>query len=217
MLPGITSRMLKKLKKEDFGIIKGHIEIVRDSVKRKKDILEGKFEEIQKPRNEVDFLAKLVKASEKYADKKLLAVLLALEVDSRELLRSIGEESDLVKKLGHLKGASAKSISKSIEGELIMASIVEHQLGLLFDIRGLAVDSIILSSDLKKRALRILIEKSCANLDNLVHFIARIIFDEEVPHLAIVYNMLRLEEWEDIEGKIVEIKARFFDTEAHLL
>ena len=213
--------MLKKLKNDDLGVIKEHIGFVKAAAQKKKDVLDGKFEELGEflthPRKEAEQLSKVIKDIEKIAGSDLLATLLALEVDTRELMRSIEEELKLIKGIEKVKTTKKKSIEKEIEGEIILATIIEHQLSLLVDLKSLTRASINKSNEIRNAKKRAEVGKNSVNLNNIANFLGRVIFDEEIPNLAIAYNMLKLEEWEKIEERIIEAKAKFFETQEHLL
>ncbi len=221
MFPGITERVLNKLKKEDLAVVKAHIGSVKSSVQKKQDLLEGKLgefgEAFKKPKDETDKLAKLIKKIQKHSGKDLLVSLLAMEVDFRELIQSVEEEFRLIRHFEKNKGIKFKKIAKEIEDEIIIANVVEHQLNLLISIKKLNFSAMQFSKSSPTHKIAESVGKQCASIDDLIHFIARIIFEEEVPNLSIIYNMLRLEEWKDIEKTIMRIKLNFFEIRQSIL
>ncbi len=221
MFPGISERTLKKLKKEDADVIKDHIELVRAAAKKKKDVVDGKFielgEHFKKPKAEVEQFAKLVRKLEKKARVELLAVLLGIEVNTRELHNSIEEELELIKKFEKAKGTKMQQITKEVEKEILVGAAVEHQINLLYSTQKLAHSALEFAKQPEHEKFAKEIGKKCANLMNMNHFIGRVIFDEEVPNLSIIYNLLELEEWKDIEKAIMEIKLKFFEYRPNLL
>src|SRR3989344_3203789 len=219
MLPGISQKMLKKLKKQDLEVVKEHIVLYKQAAHKKKDVLDGKFEELGEffkyPRKEVEQVAKVIKDVEKTASSDLLSTLLGLEVNTRELMRSIDEELKLIKSLEKVKSAHTKEIQKSIEGELILATIIEHQLSLLIDIQNLSRATINKANEIKSAKKRSELAKNSINLNNIASFLGRVIFGEQVPNLAVAYNMLRLEEWDEVEERILQVKIRFPEIGEH--
>ena len=192
----ISERTLKGLKKEDAAVVKGHIELARLAALKKKDILDGKFEEfgnyLRKPKAEIKQLSQLIRKVEKRASVDLLAVLLGLEVDFREMMNSVEEELKLIKAFETAKGAKMMQVTKKIEKELLVAMAIEHQINLLYSVQKLSQAAMKMAreSEDKKYANDIL--QKCANIGNVAHFMGRIIFDEEIPNLAIIYNTLEL-------------------------
>ncbi len=216
MLPGISQRMLKKLKKQDLEVVKEHIELFKEGAQKKKNVLDGKFEELgeflKHPRNEAEQLTRVIRDVEKAASSGLLASLFALEVNARELMRSIDEELKLIRAV-----EKAKAVQKEIEGELILATIIEHQLSLIIDIQTLSRATIEKANEIKNSKKRSEVARNSVNLNNIGNFLGRIIFDEQIPNLAVAYNMLRLKEWDEIEARIMQVKNRFPEIGEHLL
>ena len=221
MFPGITQKTLGRLKKEDAAVVVQHIELVKAASRKKDDVLKGKFEElgqyVRNPQGEVRQLAQLIKKAEKHASIGLLATLLGIEVDVRELINSISEELILIKKFEKAKGTKMKQVAKEIEREILVAMVIEHQVNLLYDIQKLCLSAIKATQSGADKKFAKEIAKKCANINNIAHFIGRVIFDEEVPNLALVYNILELEEWDEIEKTIMEIKLKFFEYRPNLL
>ncbi len=221
MLPGITLRMLKKLKKQDLEAITVHVENFKAGSQKKKEVLDGKFIELgeflKHPRNEVEQLAKLIKHVQKAASSDLLATLFALEVHTRELMRSIDEELKLIKTLEKPKSIKFKETQKELEGEIIIATIIEHQLSLIVDIQNLSRIAINKSHEIKNEKKRTEVGRIAVNLNNMANFLGRLVFSDQIPNLAIAYNMLRLEEWGDVEERLMQVKNRFPEVGEHLL
>ena len=221
MLPGIPSKMLKKLKKQDLEVVKEHIKLYKAAAQRKKDLLDGKLEEIgeflKHPRKEADQLAKVIKDVEKIAGHDLLETLVELEFFTRELIKSINEEFKLIKSVENIKSTKDKAIQKEIEGEIILGTILEHQISLMLEMRNLSLKSINQANELKDAKKRSEVGRNSMNLNNIANFLANLIIDEQVPNLSVAYNAMHVEEWDKIEERIIEAKAKFPEIGEHLL
>lgn len=221
VMPGITKNMLSKLKKKDSEVVARHLKKVDESTRKKKDMLDGKLEElgekIKRPRKEVDQLTKIIKDVEGVASADMFSLLLALEVNTRELMRSIDEEHFLVEKIKKSKDTETKTIKKEIEGETVLGNIIEHQLNLLSSIKDLIKAAMKKLSSIKDKNKRELIGFNLENLDNIASYLSNIILHEEMPNLEISYNLLKLEEWPELKKRIAGIKSKFAEIEPHLL
>lgn len=217
----IGQSTLKKLKKEDAEIVNEHSGLVKAAALKKQDILSGKFEELgqhlKKPQAEVRQLSTLIKKIERRASVGLLATLLGIEVDFREMMNSVQDELALIGAFDKSKGAKMMQVTKKIEKEFLVARAVEHQINLLYSVQKLthAAMKMVKESEDRKYAKDIL--QKCANIGNIAHFMGRVIFDEQVPNLAIIYNTLELEEWDEVEKVIMGLKLKFFEYRPNLL
>lgn len=220
--PGISKESLKNLRKEDAEIVKTHLLAVNKAIKRKDDLLEGRVEELielnRHPRDEVKQIVETIKEVEDSINSELLSDLLALEVKARELAESVDEERALMKDIKPKAiGRTQKSLLKGIEEEMLLASIAEHQLNIIVNIHALAKQIIEIANDLENEILRDKINITATNINDIATFLAQIILREEMPHLKLAFNMLRLEGWPGLKKKIAEIESRFVELEPKLL
>ena|GEM_PF-2258103 len=220
--PGIPKARLEKLRKEDAEIVKEHLLAVTKAIKRKDDLLEGRIDELielnRRPRDEVKQIERTIKEVEGSVDNDFLAELLALEVKARELADSVDEERALIKDISPKKiGKTQKAILKGLEGEALLAAAAEHQLNIIVNIHELVIDIVEEANDLEDEALRNKINYTATNINDIATFLAQIVLREEMPHLKLAFNMLRIEGWPELEKKIAEIESRFVELEPKLL
>ena len=217
-LPGINSEALTKLREGDSKAVESHLKKVEDAIVLKRDLLDGKREELletmKKPRDEVKQIEKIIKEVEETAGPDLLAELLALKVDARELVESIDAEYAMVK--GLEEGGETIKISgveKEIELEKTLENWIEHQLNLIADLQNLASGVVKKAKDHNDAGQKELISENAVNISDIASFISNVILTEELPNLNVAYNMLRLEEWPAEMERISKIEKRFDNVE----
>jgi len=208
IVPGIKKDLLEKLTKEDAISVKNHLEKAKAVIVRKRDILDGKVEElgekIKRPRDEIKQLQNLINKSKDFITADLEAQLLALEVDTRDLEGSIDKEYSLLESL-----EKEAEVQKKAEEELVLGKILVHQINLLTSITHLTTEVINNLEDVKGADLKDTIGSNLENLNNIACYFSTIIIRDELPELKVAYKMLELEGWPELEMKIAEIQTRF--------
>ena len=212
-------KIYSKLKKENAKAVEHHLNLAKDAIKLKKDLLDGKIEELgermSSPRDEIAQILEITKKIDDVANEDLCAELIALEYNARRLVESIDNENAIMSDLK--KGAKKTGfddIIKEADTETFLADVVNHQLSLLYSIKGLTTSVI---RKAKGEDFEELVGENIANLDNIADFIVRVILEEEYPNLQIAYNMLELEGWPELMQKIEEIRTKFMLQEPNLL
>jgi hypothetical protein len=222
IVPGVTKTTLSKLKKEDSKAVERHLKTAKEAIKLKNDLMDGKLEELgeymQKPRQEIKQITTLIEEIEDEVNPDLLTLLLSLEVNARELEVSIDEEAKLLKNLRGFSGKTGfKQIQKQMEGEAILAWIIEHQLNVLVDIRTLSRSIIKQAKKLRRKELKNRIAMCAQNMDDIASYLSKVILREELPHLTLAYSALQLEEWPELQERLVELKKRYEVLEPKIL
>ncbi|MFO7872228.1 MAG: hypothetical protein R6U26_01135 [Candidatus Undinarchaeales archaeon] len=208
-LPGIKEDMLEDLGDEDTEAILNHIKKVKEAIKKKKDLIEGKTPEITeaKPENEIEKLGKLLGDIES-EDEELISDIKRLKEETEELLNSVKKEIEITEKVEKYKGSSSEELQEEMENELVIGEAIEHQLNILQNIISTSKSAIKKAVKLKDKH-KTKVGNTAENLNDMAMFIVRIIFNEELPHLSVAYSLLKLDEWPEVEAKIQEIRTRF--------
>lgn len=210
--PGIEDGILSNLDEEDVKSVLDHIKKVKEAIKRKKDLVEGNIAELTEvnPENEIEKLDKALKEAEE--DEVLTEDIENLKSSAEKLLESIDKEYGMMKKVEDYEGGDVKKLQGEMQNEIIIGVTIEHQLNLLYNIRDKSRAAI-------KEAVKLdephksKVGNAVESLNDISSYIVSTIFEEELPHLSVAYNTLRLEEWPEIEKDIKEIQTRFENLE----
>jgi len=212
VLPGLPKDIIsKKVKKKDLDVIITHAKEIKSVIKRKKDMLTGKVPELEfigSPDSVLNILAKVLEDVQEDASSELLADILALEVNARELMESIDQENEIIIKFAKKTSVDFKDVQDELQDEFLMGKILEHQINLLFDIHTVAKQTLDKAGELHWEK-RNQVGRAVENLDDIASYLDALIREFQVPNLAIIYNMLRLSEWPRVEAKIAEIAQTF--------
>jgi len=213
----------KQIKKGQMAAIRKHLSKAEDIVKKKKDFLTGRREELGErldmPKDEIKQILLLIEEAKKYATPELSTLLLALKVDTRQLSESVKKEAEIVDKLEKdAKGESERDILREIDEEIDLALHLEHQINLLTDIQRLSKEIINkVDTDVKTEEKRSEIGGNLANLNNIASFLLTMIHKEELPQLKIAYNMLQLIEKPELAKKLAKIQSSFENLQPNVL
>ncbi|MFH1450923.1 MAG: hypothetical protein ABIF92_02995 [archaeon] len=211
------------IKKGQMISVRKHLEKAEEVVRKKSEYLSGKREELgekaKNPKSETKQIMMLVEEAKKQKIPELGELLLALEVNTRQLVDSIKEEKEMVDVLEKdAKGTSERNILKEIDEELEFATHLEHQMNLLTDIERLSLEIInTLDTSVKDKKARQKIGDNLANLNNIATFLLNMINEEEIPQLKLAYNLLELSEREGSREKLLEIRNRFENIQPNVL
>jgi hypothetical protein len=213
----------KELKKEQMKTIRNHLKQAEAVVMKKHDYLSGKREElgedVKEPKDEAQQIMVLVRKMKEQNIEELGEILLALEVDTRQLEESIAKEKKMVDTLEtDAKGTSERDILKEIDEELELATHIEHQINLLASIQNLSKDIINkIDTDIKDADVKEQVGSSLTNLNNIASFLLTMINEEELPELKFAYNTLQMIERPEAQKRLGKIRSSFENIQPNLL